>query len=95
MWTTGRCLTIPMNEAGAAVGLWLFAGLLMIAETVTDADGRVARWAILVGIAAATLTIAAVVSHARRVVLDVISWEAQRTREAQVPNGSDRVVPMR
>lgn len=89
--TNRRRLTIPLDHVGAAGALWLLAIALMVVESATDASGRVARWAILVGVGAATMTLVAVVQHARRVVLDVISWEAQRTRTMLAEKGIERV----
>lgn len=84
MWTSGRCLTIPITQAGVSAGLWLIAAVLMLMESVTGADGRFARWAIFVALGAVTVTVAVIANHTRRVVLDVISWEAQRTRDAHL-----------
>lgn len=64
--------------------LWLAAIALMVTEglNASVADGLLSRWSVLVALGAACWTIAALINHARRVVLDVVSWEHRTTRAA-------------
>lgn len=62
-----------------ATALWPTAFLLMIAGSFQH-SGHLGRWAILLGLAAATCTAQWIVCHARAVVLDVVSWEHRLTR---------------
>lgn len=63
-----------------AVFLWPAAFVAMVSSTVYH-DAHLGRWAILIGLAAATCSGQVIVSRARRVVLDVVSWEHRRTRD--------------
>lgn len=82
--TNERSVTIPVNMASAAVGLWVTALALMIVGTLLDFD-RAAWWALLIGMAAVCETIAALMRHHRRVVLEVVSYEfrARDLRESE------------
>lgn len=62
---------------GAAAGLlWLVAIALMIWDLVDGPrEDEMGRLALLVGMAAATCTVLSALRHARRVILEVMTWE--------------------
>lgn len=61
---------------------WLTAVLLMLIEHANSSisDGTLSHWAVLVALGATCWTVSALINHARRVVLDVVSWEHRETR---------------
>lgn len=83
-------VSIPVNSTVFAGLLWTVSFGLMLGATFAR-DGRVlAWWAILVAIAAVGCTITAVINHARKVVLDVMSWEHNLIRgETAALRGED------
>lgn len=80
---TRRCVTIPINFTAWVGGLWATACLLLVVHTIFG-PGPWAAWALLISIAASTATLSLVVGRSLNVVLDVISWEHQRTRGEDV-----------
>jgi hypothetical protein len=89
-------IPLPINYTFGAVILWLVAVGLMVAEGFYDVGepGSLARWSILVAIGAATVSVGGLISRARRVVLDVISWEHKRTRQDAVDHLENRAIPI-
>jgi hypothetical protein len=92
-------MSSPSGSTITSALLWLAAVGLMIAES-RDAvvpDGILSRWSILVALAATCWTISALINHARRVMLDVISIEHQATRAGAVERikRGPHVVPIR
>lgn len=73
-----------------AVVLWIAAVGLLAVDTYASGHEATAwtRWSILLGIAAGTATVAAVMHHNRRVVLDVVSFEHRMTRDV-APQSDD------
>lgn len=89
---TRRCVTIPINYSATVAALWAVAVLLLFLHTF--AGGSWAAWAVLLGLAASTATLVLVVNRALSVVLDVISWEHQRTRgDVEAPPPAVRLLP--
>jgi len=73
---SGRRLTVTVDGALGAACTWVLAVSLMVWDTLAETgQGTAGRWALLVGLMAASWTLALVVHHARRVVLEVISYE--------------------
>lgn len=72
-------LSIPLNSAVFAGLLWTAATGLMLGATFSEAH-ILAMWAMLVALGALGCSIAAVINHARKVVLDVMSWEHKLIR---------------
>lgn len=90
----------PSGSAAMSTLLWLVAVSLMVAEggDQTTPDGTLARWSILVALVATCCTVSALINHARRVVLDVVSFEHQTTRAGGfggAGRADSRVVPIR
>lgn len=78
---SNKRLTITVDGALGAACTWVLSVSLMVWDTIAElGHGTVARWSLLVGLMAAVWTLALVISHARRVVLEVMSYEF-RTRD--------------
>ena len=86
-------IVIPINCAVCAALLWVVAVGLMVADAYLDwqGDGTLARWSILAAIAAGSLTVSAMINHAKGVVLDVISWEHKQTRREITDDTNSRL----
>lgn len=67
--------TIPTLATLSTAALWCLASTLMLVDTFGGAGGLAGRWALLVGLAATSSTIARTIRQSRRVVLEVMSWE--------------------
>lgn len=76
-----RCITIPFDYGGLAVLLWVTAVALMVADMFQPASYLLANWSILAGIGATASTIVACLTRAHRAGLQLLSYEARRTRE--------------
>lgn len=86
-------IVIPVNCAVTAGVLWLVAVGLTVADVYIDwhGDGTLARMSILAAIAAGSLTVGAMINHAKGVVLDVISWEHKQTRREITDDTNSRL----
>lgn len=75
-------IVIPINGTAIATALWLASVGLMVGDTYGDwrGDGTLARWSLLAAVAAAALSVGVMITHARGVVLDVMSWEHKQIR---------------
>lgn len=89
MFSSSRFYIPLPTSTVAALALWLLAVMLMVVETFRDGPQIFAAWSLLVAVGAATCTAAAIIAKARSVILDVVSWEARRTRGDDPPHTPD------
>jgi hypothetical protein len=69
-------MTACITSTTGAVTLWVAAIGLMVWDTIRPGPvGALAAWSLLVAGAAGVLTLYGAVHHARRVVLEVMTWE--------------------
>lgn len=66
-----------------AIALWVTAVALMAIDTFDGRSAVAGRWALFIGLAATSASITGVVKHARRVVLEVMSWEHWMMNDAK------------
>lgn len=68
-------MTLRRDTAGPAA-LWVMALGLMTWDTLSPGPlGEIGAWALLTSCGAAVWTLAAVIRHCRRVILEVMAWE--------------------
>lgn len=68
-------IKVPCRATLGAAMLWIAALVLMVYDTIDGATTMAARWSLFIGLGATSWTITLAIRHARRVVLEVMSWE--------------------
>lgn len=85
-------IKMPSRAVLGASALWIVALLLMVFDTLDAGASAAGRWALFIGLAATSSTIALAVRSARRVVLEVMSWEHWMMNGGKEEDRSDGVV---